>query len=716
MQHRVALGLAGLAALLLVTLPACQGLTTSSGKIVDASGNELILKGVALSGFEISHTMSGDPSKGTDSQNKDWPTNMYRLKMMGFNMVRLEWSQQGFLIDPVNYAHPSCKVASKADIQAALTPPGVTTSHTLPLAPPTIAGGVCSKDLPNTSTFDRFVWMVNYLAGQGFYINVCYHSYGFSLGGDTSIATPSSWVSNWVTLLKAIKAYGPATNGRLILDIVNEPDVYGGAWDNPAGNLPWSLSDYYTKTMDALNPLCTDCLFFIQGIGQYAGAPFVNWGDGFSRTNPASSPANFFTTALKKPYADRIVLAPHIYCPTVSGQDLSLASGPHLFARLTESFGTLNKQGFCDASGKNCHIFAVVLGEFNANFKLAADMECFNSIKSYLSNTGPGQDKQHNPITSFVDWAWDADADTQYGNGGIVASDWQGINWDKINALSELGLVPWYAKGFQVVTAPSAAKTKGAVTTQSIDNTNGTVTPATPQLAVARAVLNVSGPGVLPFGAENQAMLLKAINMSLYTPDMAAGNRRLLAALPLMPLQNGTVVSMADVPSQNTSIVTMRLSALTAEPAVFVTVLSEAITNGFVTNAIRANNLQWSVDLAAGSAVVDETPAPAPAGSTARPATLVNNTCKTKFASSCLDGTSLTPAKVYGIIFGVIGGLALIAAVAGGVLFASHKRRLKRRDVAATANPAFVEVTKEGVASPKHARIVASSAPPLSPA
>ena len=53
-------------------------LTTSGGTIVDPSGNEVVLKGYALSGMEIGHTISGDPTEGTNSINKDWLVNMYR--------------------------------------------------------------------------------------------------------------------------------------------------------------------------------------------------------------------------------------------------------------------------------------------------------------------------------------------------------------------------------------------------------------------------------------------------------------------------------------------------------------------------------------------------------------------------------------------------------------------------------------------------------------
>ena len=55
--------------------------------------------------------------------------------------------------------------------------------------------------------------------------------------------------------------------GRLIIDLMNEPDLYGASWNN-GGALPSSLADYYLAAMEALNPICPDCLFQIQGSGE----------------------------------------------------------------------------------------------------------------------------------------------------------------------------------------------------------------------------------------------------------------------------------------------------------------------------------------------------------------------------------------------------------------------------------------------------------------
>ena len=52
----------------------------------------------------------------------------------------------------------------------------------------------------------------------------------------------------------------------------------------------------------------------------------MNWGDGYATdaavvaTGGVQSAAPFFETVLTKPYKDRVVLAPHIYPPSISLQ------------------------------------------------------------------------------------------------------------------------------------------------------------------------------------------------------------------------------------------------------------------------------------------------------------------------------------------------------------------------------------------------------------
>ncbi len=97
-----------------------------------------------------------------------------RAKMMGFNAARIEWSVDGLATAPKEFTTVDCDIATTADIQASMLPPTTadtpqpTGTPTLPQQPPTTGttGDVCSSDLPNTSTQDRYVYLVHYLCGQ----------------------------------------------------------------------------------------------------------------------------------------------------------------------------------------------------------------------------------------------------------------------------------------------------------------------------------------------------------------------------------------------------------------------------------------------------------------------------------------------------------------------------------------------------------------------
>ena len=39
---------------------------------------------------------------------------------------------------------------------------------------------------------------------QGFYVNMVYHSYAMTYGGDNSVLNEPGWVQSWVALLKQV--------------------------------------------------------------------------------------------------------------------------------------------------------------------------------------------------------------------------------------------------------------------------------------------------------------------------------------------------------------------------------------------------------------------------------------------------------------------------------------------------------------------------------
>jgi hypothetical protein len=61
-----------------------------------------------------------------------------------------------------------------------------------------------------------------YFASQGFYVVVDYQT--MKGGPEDNIFDKESWMSQWVDLVTQLVRYAPETHGRLLLDLINEPD------------------------------------------------------------------------------------------------------------------------------------------------------------------------------------------------------------------------------------------------------------------------------------------------------------------------------------------------------------------------------------------------------------------------------------------------------------------------------------------------------------
>ena len=82
----------------------------------------------------------------------------------------------------------------------------------------------------------------------------------------------------------------------------------------------------------------------------------------------------------------QVVVAPHVYPPSISTAT-DRYSGAPLWLRLSQSFGYLNKAGYCADSGQ-CTQFAVVIGETGTAFQDPRDAQCMSDFSSYLNNAG----------------------------------------------------------------------------------------------------------------------------------------------------------------------------------------------------------------------------------------------------------------------------------------------------------------------------------------
>ena len=141
-------------------------------------------------------------------------------------------------------------------------------------------------------------------------------------------------------------------------------------------------------------------------------------------------------------YVLQVILGPHVYGPSVTQVQNGPNSGWALWSRLSLSFGTKSKAGYCDPNTNQCNQFAVCLGEYGSSFTNQGDLDLHRDMTAYLHNTGESATGDHNPITSWIFWSWNpSSSDT----GGLVGTNWLTVQWNKIDKLVDgLNLKPWY--------------------------------------------------------------------------------------------------------------------------------------------------------------------------------------------------------------------------------------------------------------------------------
>ena len=405
-------------------------LYTKDDVILSYQGNVVELRGFNYFGFNNGQTMT-DGLWSSDPLTGDFATVAWRQKLLGFNAVRLPFSFNDLRLPPRDFRYSNCEMPSPQRVAASVTPPGSSPMGNPPQLKyaPKSANSVCNEYLPMTSTRDRFLWVVQFYARNGFYVLIDNHL----LEDQTALEDPDLWVQEWVSLLKDLMAL-PKVKDRLMVDLLNEPDIYGVGWDK--------LKDLYISAMDAIEKEVGDVLYFVEGTNQLP--LLVNWGDGFSveriKELGLGDPRPFFDELLTKTYKDRVVLSPHVYPPSVTFQKQN-ATGEGLRYRMSTSFGSKTKKGYC-ISDKKCKKFPIALGEFGSKFEEEVDLLTMNGISNYFSNIGQGNDGKHNPIPNWFYWSWNANSgDT----GGIVQGNWKDVEWEKISFLEGMGLIPWYS-------------------------------------------------------------------------------------------------------------------------------------------------------------------------------------------------------------------------------------------------------------------------------
>lgn len=415
-----------------------SAMTTKGDLILNADGEKIELHGVNWFGFNNGSTMVDGMWNGWNGLSGDFETIVHRMQLMGFNAVRLPFSFKDlYEKDPRDFT-ASAEIPTEEEIQNSVSHPSFPIEEGAKIPPLTAPAertpGRCNDYFPNTTTLDRFLWVVNFFAKNGFYVLIDNH-----LREDSTVLEDRHlWVQQWTDLVIRISE-DPISKKMLMIDILNEPDNYGILWE-PSGQKP-GLKDLYLEVMEAVYPINSEVLFFIEGTGQ--GDIDANWGDGFA-TEPMlisehqlSDPTPFFEALLEKPYVDQVVISPHVYPPSVTHAAENY-TGEGLYKRLSDSFGYLTRQGFCRGT---CKTFPVAVGEFGSRFTESDDLDSMQDIAKYFNNSDDAADGRHKPIKHWFYWCWNPNSgDT----GGLVEDDWKSIIWDKIDYLSTIGLTPWY--------------------------------------------------------------------------------------------------------------------------------------------------------------------------------------------------------------------------------------------------------------------------------
>lgn len=138
------------------------------------------LQGINWFGFNNGTTML-DGLWGQDPISKDFATVVWRLRLLGFNAVRLPFSFQDLhQLSPRDWSG-HWDAVNEADMAKAVTPPSrqPRPGQALPglASPPSRKqASRCNDYLPSSSsTYDRYCWVVHFFAANGFYVLVDNH-------------------------------------------------------------------------------------------------------------------------------------------------------------------------------------------------------------------------------------------------------------------------------------------------------------------------------------------------------------------------------------------------------------------------------------------------------------------------------------------------------------------------------------------------------------
>jgi hypothetical protein len=114
----------------------------------------------------------------SDGWTYDFATVIYRWQLLGFNAIRMPFSFVDLQKSVTDKRSNQCSLPNFTDIAYSVTDPSDNVPSGLtypsPAAWPQHSANTCNEYLTQGSVFDRFVWVVHFLAQNGFYEGSCH--------------------------------------------------------------------------------------------------------------------------------------------------------------------------------------------------------------------------------------------------------------------------------------------------------------------------------------------------------------------------------------------------------------------------------------------------------------------------------------------------------------------------------------------------------------
>ena len=233
--------------------PSQSGATTESATASTTRGTidqnpGLQMKGLFWSGFEsnetsLSGTIAGEGPIGLS--DPDFATNVQAVYALGFDTIVLPFTFGGLDIS-VRTANTTCSITAE-QFKEAITPLNITYAlKVIPTIPYQVTGN-CNDYLPESSTLDRFYFIVDYLVRNGFYVVLQ------NLDSDLATTLPETWVTQMVYLVTGLQSMA-----GIVIDPLKASELPFQSTSNRPG-----LSDLYITVLDAIDNVAPELAGFL---------------------------------------------------------------------------------------------------------------------------------------------------------------------------------------------------------------------------------------------------------------------------------------------------------------------------------------------------------------------------------------------------------------------------------------------------------------------